>query len=46
MHNDPADVLQHIQKDCVPSDYGGCGKSIQELGGTRSTIKYNKLLCD
>ncbi|KAF0771103.1 retinaldehyde-binding protein 1-like [Aphis craccivora] len=32
MHNNPSDVLQHIQKECVPSDLGGSDKSIQELG--------------
>lgn len=34
MHNDPTEVLQHIQKECVPSDLGGCDKTIKELGGT------------
>jgi len=33
MHNNPTDVLQHIQKECVPSDLGGSDKSIKELGG-------------
>lgn len=27
------DVLHYIPKDCVPSDLGGCDKSIRELGG-------------
>lgn len=33
MHNNPTDVIQHIPKECIPSDLGGCDKSIQELGG-------------
>lgn len=33
MHNDPTEVLKYISKQCVPSDLGGCDKSIQELGG-------------
>lgn len=27
------DVLQQIPRECVPSDLGGCDKSIRELGG-------------
>lgn len=34
MHSDPTEVLKHIPKECVPSDLGGCDKSIKELGGT------------
>lgn len=33
MHNNPMEVLKHISKECVPSDLGGCDKTIQELGG-------------
>lgn len=33
MHNDPRDILKHVEKECVPSDFGGSDKSIQELGG-------------
>lgn len=35
MHSDPTEVLQHIPKECVPSDLGGSDKSVRELGGTR-----------
>jgi len=38
MHNNPSDVLQHIQKECVPSDIGGTDKSIQELGGEHNIL--------
>lgn len=42
MHNDPMDIVQHIPKECVPSDLGGCDKSIQELGGMCGILKYKK----
>lgn len=34
MHSDPTELLQHIPKECVPSDLGGTDKTIKELGGT------------
>lgn len=33
MHNNTTDIVQHIPKECIPSDLGGSDKSIQELGG-------------
>lgn len=39
IHSDPTDILQHIQKDCVPSDFGGTDKSIKELGGMCNRFK-------
>lgn len=33
MHANPTDVVQHIPRECVPTDLGGFDKSIRELGG-------------
>lgn len=41
IHNDSTDILQHVQKDCVPSDFGGSDKSIKELGGVYSGFKLH-----
>lgn len=41
MHNNPMDLLGHIPKECVPSDFGGSDKSIEELGGIFTIINNN-----
>lgn len=40
MHSDPTELLQHIPKECVPSDLGGTDKTIKELGGTYKYVTH------
>lgn len=42
MHNNPTDLLRYIPKECVPSDFGGSDKSIEELGGMFKIINNNR----
>lgn len=44
MHNNSTDLLRYIPKECVPSDFSGSDKSIEELGGMFTIINNNMCL--